>query len=70
MICLLQRVTQSSVTVAGKVIGAIDRGLMVLIAVERGDTEAADCAESGGTVQRADTRTDEPNQRSEHGTDG
>jgi D-tyrosyl-tRNA(Tyr) deacylase len=39
MICLLQRVSQSSVVVDGKTIGAIGRGLMVLIAVERGDSE-------------------------------
>lgn len=40
MIGLLQRVTQASVTVDGRVVGAIQRGLAVLIGVERGDTEA------------------------------
>ncbi|MBI3773693.1 MAG: D-tyrosyl-tRNA(Tyr) deacylase [Gammaproteobacteria bacterium] len=40
MIGLLQRVTQASVTVEGEVVGAIQRGLMVLIGVERGDNEA------------------------------
>ena len=40
MIGLLQRVTGSRVSVDGKVIGEIDRGLLVLIGVERGDAEA------------------------------
>jgi D-aminoacyl-tRNA deacylase len=40
MIALLQRVTQSHVQVDGKIIGAIGRGLMVLVGVERGDSEA------------------------------
>lgn len=40
MIGLLQRVTHASVTVEGEVVGAIQRGLMVLIGVERGDSEA------------------------------
>lgn len=39
MISLLQRVTQSHVTVDGQVIGEIGRGLMALIGVERGDSE-------------------------------
>jgi D-tyrosyl-tRNA(Tyr) deacylase len=39
MIGLLQRVSQASVTVDGQVIGAIGRGLMVLVCAERGDTE-------------------------------
>lgn len=39
MIGLLQRVTQASVSVDGKVVGAIERGLMVLVGVERNDTE-------------------------------
>ena len=39
MKCLLQRVTQASVTVAGEVVGEIDRGLLVLVGVEPGDTE-------------------------------
>lgn len=38
MIGLLQRVTQASVTVDGQVVGAIGRGLMVLVCAERGDT--------------------------------
>ena len=37
MIGLLQRVSSAQVAVAGEVIGAIDRGLMVLVGVERGD---------------------------------
>src|SRR5512139_2194415 len=40
MIGLLQRVTHASVTVDGEVVGAIQRGLMVLIGIERGDNEA------------------------------
>jgi D-tyrosyl-tRNA(Tyr) deacylase len=39
MIGLLQRVAQASVTVDGEVIGAIERGLMVLVCAEKGDTE-------------------------------
>ena len=39
MKCLLQRVTQASVTVAGEVVGEIDRGLLVLAGVEPDDTE-------------------------------
>ena len=40
MIGLLQRVTEASVTVEGRVIGEIGRGLLVLVAVHRDDTEA------------------------------
>ena len=40
MIGLLQRVTQARVEIAGETIGAIDRGLLVLIGVEKGDREA------------------------------
>mgnify|MGYP005696394285 CR=1 FL=1 len=39
MKCLLQRVTQASVTVSGEVIGEIDRGLLVLVGVEPEDAE-------------------------------
>ena len=39
MKCLLQRVTQASVTVAGEVLGKIDRGLLVLVGVEPEDAE-------------------------------
>lgn len=38
MIGLIQRVSQASVTVDGQVIGAIGRGLMVLVCAEKGDT--------------------------------
>jgi len=40
MIGLLQRVSRASVTVKGNPVGAIERGLLVLLGVERGDTEA------------------------------
>ncbi|HKZ10845.1 MAG TPA: D-aminoacyl-tRNA deacylase [Rhodanobacteraceae bacterium] len=39
MIALLQRVTSASVTVEGETVGAIDTGLLVLVAVEPGDGE-------------------------------
>jgi D-tyrosyl-tRNA(Tyr) deacylase len=39
MIGLLQRVTHASVVVEGETVGAIDKGLMVLVCAERGDTE-------------------------------
>lgn len=40
MIGLLQRVSEARVTVAGEVVGAIGRGLLVLVGMERGDGEA------------------------------
>lgn len=40
MIGLIQRVSSASVTVDGAVIGAIERGILVLAAVEPGDTPA------------------------------
>jgi D-tyrosyl-tRNA(Tyr) deacylase len=39
MIGLLQRVSQASVAVDGEFVGAIGRGLMVLVCAEKGDTE-------------------------------
>jgi len=39
VIGLLQRVSQAQVTVAGKQIGCIERGLLVLVGMEREDTE-------------------------------
>ena len=38
MIALLQRVSAASVTVHGEQIAAIGRGMLALVAVERGDT--------------------------------
>ena len=40
MIGLLQRVSHARVDVGGVTIGAIDRGLLVLVCAERGDTTA------------------------------
>ena len=39
MIALLQRVSEASVTVDGDTIGKIGRGLMVLVAVHRDDSD-------------------------------
>ena len=40
MIGLLQRVSEANVSIAGEIVGAIDRGLLVLVGVEKSDTEA------------------------------
>lgn len=40
MIALVQRVAEARVTVAGRVVGEIGRGLMVLVCAEPADTEA------------------------------
>jgi D-tyrosyl-tRNA(Tyr) deacylase len=40
MISVIQRVTEAKVTVDGVVVGKIGRGILALVAVERGDTEA------------------------------
>lgn len=39
MIALLQRVTEASVSVDSRVVGEIAQGLLVLLAIEPGDTE-------------------------------
>lgn len=41
MIGLIQRVTSANVRVAGEVVGAIDRGILALIGVRKGDDVAA-----------------------------
>lgn len=43
MRAVVQRVTSSSVEVDGKVVGAIDQGLMVLLGVGQADTEPDAC---------------------------
>ncbi len=40
MIALIQRVTEARVEVDGRVVGAIGRGILALVGVERGDSEA------------------------------
>ena len=39
MIGLLQRVTSAQVTVGGELVGLIDKGIVVLVGVERGDEQ-------------------------------
>jgi D-tyrosyl-tRNA(Tyr) deacylase len=41
MIGLIQRVTSAEVRIGGAVVGAIDRGMLALVAVRRADTEAS-----------------------------
>ena len=40
MIAVIQRVTQARVEIAGRTVGAIDQGLLVLVCAEPADTEA------------------------------
>jgi D-aminoacyl-tRNA deacylase len=39
MKAVIQRVSSASVTVEGKIVGAIERGFLVLLGVKRGDTQ-------------------------------
>ena len=41
MIALLQRVAQAGVTVDGKTVGEVGRGLCILVCAVKGDTEKA-----------------------------
>ncbi len=43
MIAVVQRVTESSVSVEGRIVGAIGRGIMVLLGVARDDTAKEAC---------------------------
>ena len=43
MRAVVQRVTEADVTVEGQVTGKIDKGLMVLLGVEEGDTDNDAC---------------------------
>lgn len=40
MIAVVQRVSEARVTVEGEIVGAVGLGLLVLLAVEKGDNEA------------------------------
>ena len=40
MRCVVQKVSRASVTVAGEIVGEIEKGFMVLAGAEEGDTEA------------------------------
>ena len=40
MRCVIQRVSAASVSVDGQIVGKIDRGLLVLVGVAKGDTSA------------------------------
>jgi D-aminoacyl-tRNA deacylase len=40
VLTVIQRVSRASVRVDGEVVGAVERGAMLLVAVERGDVEA------------------------------
>ncbi len=40
MIALIQRVAEASVSVGGEIVGRIDKGVLALIGVERGDGDA------------------------------
>ena len=40
MIALIQRVTEARVAIGGETVGAIGRGILALVGVERGDTQA------------------------------
>ena len=40
MIALVQRVAEAKVAVGGEMVGAIGRGILALVGVERGDGEA------------------------------
>jgi D-aminoacyl-tRNA deacylase len=40
MLALIQRVTEASVEVGGDIVGAIDGGLLALVGMEPGDTDA------------------------------
>ncbi len=51
MKAVIQRVSRASVTVEGEVVGAVDRGLLVLLGVARGDTDDTAHALAGKIVR-------------------
>jgi D-tyrosyl-tRNA(Tyr) deacylase len=51
MKAVLQRVNRAQVTVGGEIVGQIGRGILVLVGVEQGDTEADAQALADKTVQ-------------------
>jgi len=51
MIAIARRVSRAEVRVAAEVVGGIDKGVLLLVAVERGDAEA-DCGPAGAQARR------------------
>ena len=64
---VLQRVTEASVDVDGETVGAIERGVLLLVGIERGDTEA-DVEVLAGKVSRLRMFPDETGERPMHHT--
>ena len=64
---VLQRVTEASVDVDGETVGAIERGVLLLVGIERGDTDA-DVEVLAGKVARLRMFPDETGTRPMHHT--
>lgn len=58
MRAVIQRVTEASVTVDGSLVGSIDRGLLVYLGVQKGDTEV-DLAYLANKIPRMRLFTDD-----------